>query len=141
MIHIAANTASLSSISWDFIIGGLALFLFGIQFMGDGLKSIAGEKLKDYIDRYTNKPWKGILVGAVITVFIQSSSATSAIAIGFVRAGLMSLEQSVGIIIGANIGTTVTAFLIGLKVEELALYFVFLGVLITLFAKRKKRQS
>lgn len=138
MIHIAANTASLSSISWDFIIGGLALFLFGIQFMGDGLKSIAGEKLKDYIDRYTNKPWKGILVGAVITVFIQSSSATSAIAIGFVRAGLMSLEQSVGIIIGANIGTTVTAFLIGLKVEELALYFVFLGVLITLFAKRKK---
>lgn len=138
MIHIAANTASLSSISWDFIIGGLALFLFGIQFMGDGLKSIAGEKLKDYIDRYTNKPWKGILVGAVITVFIQSSSATSAIAIGFVRAGLMSVEQSVGIIIGANIGTTVTAFLIGLKVEELALYFVFLGVLITLFAKRKK---
>lgn len=138
MIHIAANTASLSSISWDFIIGGLALFLFGIQFMGDGLKSIAGEKLKDYIDRYTNKPWKGILVGAVITVFIQSSSATSAIAIGFVRAGLMSLEQSVGIIIGTNIGTTVTAFLIGLKVEELALYFVFLGVLITLFAKRKK---
>ena len=138
MIHIAANTASLSSISWDFIIGGLALFLFGIQFMGDGLKSIAGEKLKDYIDRYTNKPWKGILVGAVITVFIQSSSAPSAIAIGFVRAGLMSLEQSVGIIIGANIGTTVTAFLIGLKVEELALYFVFLGVLITLFAKRKK---
>lgn len=138
MIHIAANTASLSSISWDFIIGGLALFLFGIQFMGDGLKSIAGEKLQDYIDRYTNKPWKGILVGAVITVFIQSSSATSAIAIGFVRAGLMSLEQSVGIIIGANIGTTVTAFLIGLKVEELALYFVFLGVLITLFAKRKK---
>ena len=140
MIHIAANTASLSSISWDFIIGGLALFLFGIQFMGDGLKSIAGEKLKDYIDRYTNKPWKGILVGAVITVFIQSSSATSAIAIGFVRAGLMSLEQSVGIIIGANIGTTVTAFLIGLKVEELALYFVFLGVLITLFAKRKKHE-
>lgn len=139
MIHIAANTASLSSISWDFIIGGLALFLFGIQFMGDGLKSIAGEKLKSYIDKYTNKPWKGILVGAIITVFIQSSSATSAIAIGFVRAGLMSLEQSVGIIIGANIGTTVTAFLIGLKVEELALYFVFLGVLITLFAKRKKQ--
>ena len=134
MIHTAAQTLTLSSISWDFIIGGLALFLFGIQFMGDGLKSIAGEKLRDYIDKYTNKPWKGILVGTIITVFIQSSSATSAIAIGFVRAGLMSLEQSVGIIIGANIGTTITAFLIGLKVETLALYFVFLGVLITLFA-------
>lgn len=139
MIHTAAQTLTLSSISWDFIIGGLALFLFGIQFMGDGLKSIAGEKLRDYIDKYTNKPWKGILVGTIITVFIQSSSATSAIAIGFVRAGLMSLEQSVGIIIGANIGTTITAFLIGLKVETLALYFVFLGVLITLFAKRKKQ--
>ena len=139
MLHIAASAMTPADISWDFIIGGLALFLFGIQFMGDGLKSIAGEKLREYIDRYTNKPWKGILVGSIITVFIQSSSATSAIAIGFVRAGLMSLEQSIGIIIGANIGTTVTAFLIGLKVEALALYFVFLGVLITLFAKRKKR--
>lgn len=127
-----------ASISWDFIIGGLALFLFGIQFMGDGLKSIAGSKLRDYIDKYTNKSWKGIIVGAVITMFIQSSSATSAIAIGFVRAGLMSLEQSIGIIIGANIGTTVTAFLIGLKIEELALYFVFIGVCISIFSKRKK---
>ena len=139
MLHIAASAMTPANISWDFIIGGLALFLFGIQFMGDGLKSIAGEKLREYIDRYTNKPWKGILVGSIITVFIQSSSATSAIAIGFVRAGLMSLEQSIGIIIGANIGTTVTAFLIGLRVETLALYFVFLGVLITLFAKRKKQ--
>ena len=139
MLHIAASAMTPADISWDFIIGGLALFLFGIQFMGDGLKSIAGEKLREYIDRYTNKPWKGIRVGSIITVFIQSSSATSAIAIGFVRAGLMSLEQSIGIIIGANIGTTVTAFLIGLKVEALALYFVFLGVLITLFAKRKKQ--
>ena len=139
MLHIAASAMTPADISWDFIIGGLALFLFGIQFMGDGLKSIAGEKLREYIDRYTNKPWKGILVGIIITVLIQSSSATSAIAIGFVRAGLMSLEQSIGIIIGANIGTTVTAFLIGLKVETLALYFVFLGVLITLFAKRKKQ--
>ncbi|MFR8591006.1 MAG: Na/Pi symporter, partial [[Clostridium] innocuum] len=104
MLHIAASAMTPADISWDFIIGGLALFLFGIQFMGDGLKSIAGEKLREYIDRYTNKPWKGILVGSIITVFIQSSSATSAIAIGFVRAGLMSLEQSIGIIIGANIG-------------------------------------
>lgn len=138
MFIFASDLLSEVSIRWDFIIGGLALFLFGIEFMGDGLKSIAGSKLRDYIDRYTNKPWKGIIVGAIITVFIQSSSATSAIAISFVRAGLMTLEQSVGIIIGANIGTTVTAFLIGLKIEELALYFVFLGVIVTLFGKRKK---
>ena len=104
MLHIAASAMTPANISWDFIIGGLALFLFGIQFMGDGLKSIAGEKLREYIDRYTNKPWKGILVGSIITVFIQSSSATSAIAIGFVRAGLMSLEQSIGIIIGGVSG-------------------------------------
>ncbi len=138
MLLFSTESISEISIRWDFIIGGLALFLFGIQFMGDGLKSIAGSKLRDYIDRYTSKPWKGILVGAIITVFIQSSSATSAIAISFVRAGLMTLEQSVGIIIGANIGTTVTSFLIGLKVEELALYIVFLGVLVFLFGKRKK---
>lgn len=140
MLHIATSVIEPADISWDFIIGGLALFLFGIQFMGDGLKSIAGEKLKDYIDRYTNRPWKGILVGGIITMLIQSSCATSSIAIGFVRAGLMTMEQSIGVIIGANIGTTVTAFLIGLKVEALALYFVFLGVLITLFASRKKQK-
>lgn len=139
MENMTAGTLTLGSIQWDLIIGGLALFLFGIQYMGDGLKSIAGDKLRDYIDKYTNKPWKGILVGTIITVFIQSSSATSAIAIGFVRAGLMKVDQSIGIIIGANIGTTITAFLIGLKVEDLALYFVFLGVLITLFSKRKKQ--
>ena len=134
----AAEALSLASISWDYIIGGLALFLFGIQFMGDGLKNFAGDKLKSYIDRYTNKPWKGMIVGTIITVFIQSSSATSSIAIGFVRAGLMKLDQSIGVIIGANIGTTITAFLIGLKIEEYALYFIFIGVVITLFAKRKK---
>ncbi|MCI8541015.1 MAG: Na/Pi cotransporter family protein [Erysipelotrichaceae bacterium] len=134
----ATQSINQVSIHWDFIIGGLALFLFGIEFMGNGLKSIAGSKLRDYIDRYTSKPWKGMLVGMILTVFIQSSSATSAIAISFVRAGLMSLEQSVGIIIGANIGTTITSFLIGLKVEALALYFVFLGVLVFMFGKRKK---
>lgn len=138
MLEIATQTLDMSAIQWDYIIGGLALFLFGIDFMGDGLKKLAGEKLKDYIDKFTNKPWKGMIVGCIVTCLIQSSSATSSIAIGFVRAGLMSLEQSVGIIIGANIGTTITAFLIGLKVEAFALYFVFIGVLIQLFAKRKK---
>lgn len=138
MLHIATSTMSWSSIHWDMIIGGFALFLFGIQYMGDGLKSIAGDKLRDYIDKYTSKPWMGIIIGACITTFIQSSSATTAIAIGFVRAGLMRLDQAIGVIMGANIGTTVTAFLIGMKVEEFALYFVFIGVLIVVFSKRKK---
>lgn len=139
-MNIATEALSLSVIQWDLIIGGLALFLFGIDYMGEGLKNVAGDKLKEYIDKYTNKTWKGIIVGILITVLIQSSSATSSIAISFVRAGLMSVPQSIGIIIGANIGTTITAFLIGLNIEELALYFVFIGVMISLFAKRKKQK-
>lgn len=139
-MNIATEALSLSAIQWDLIIGGLALFLFGIDYMGDGLKNAAGDKLKEYIDKYTNKTWKGIIVGTIITLLIQSSSATSAIAISFVRAGLMSVSQSIGIIIGANIGTTITAFLIGLNIEELSLYFVFIGVMISLFAKRKKQK-
>ncbi|MDQ0362982.1 Na/Pi cotransporter family protein [Breznakia pachnodae] len=136
MLHIAT---SIPSIQWDYILGGFALFLFGIEYMGAGLKSIAGDKLRDYIDKYTSKPWMGIIIGALITTFIQSSSATTAIAIGFVRAGIMKLEQAVGIIMGANIGTTITAFLIGLKVEKMSLIFVFIGVIITVFSKRKKQ--
>lgn len=120
------------------ILGGFALFLFGIYYMGEGLKNIAGDKLKYYIEKFTNKPWKGILVGTIITAFIQSSSATTAIAIGFVRAGLMKLDQVFGVIMGANIGTTITSFLIGLKVEEYALFFVFLGVLFVAFSSKKK---
>ncbi len=127
-----------SLIRWDYVLGGFGLFLFGIKFMGDGLKAVAGDKMRDYIDRYTSKIYMGIVVGAVITVLIQSSSATTAITIGFVRAGLMRLEQAVGVIMGANIGTTVTSFLIGLKIENFALYIVFIGAYLVLFTKRKK---
>lgn len=130
--------ATFADISWQEILGGLGLFLFGIQFMGDGLKSLAGEKLKDIIDRYTTKIWMGLIIGALVTIFIQSSSATTAITISFVRAGLMRLDQTIGIILGANIGTTVTAFLVGLKVEKYSLYFVFIGTFLLLFAKRKR---
>lgn len=138
MHYIATQTVV--NIQWDYILGGFALFMFAIGYMGDGLKNIAGEKLRDVIDKYTNKPWKGILVGIIVTIFIQSSIATTAIAIGFVRAGLMSLEQTVGITFGANIGTTVTSFLIGLNIQALAMYFVFIGVMLQLFAKRKKQK-
>ena len=128
---------TLQDIQWDMILGGFGLFLFGIKFMGDGLKSLAGDKLRDYIDKYTSKPLMAILIGALVTIMIQSSSATTAITIGLVRAGLMRLEQAAGIVMGANIGTTVTAFLIGLKVEQFALFFVFAGGVVISFAKRK----
>lgn len=138
MILLTEYTKTWADIDWQFILGGFGLFLFGIKFMGDGLKSLAGDRLRDIIDRFTSKPWMGVLIGLGITALIQSSSATTAITIGFVRAGLMRLDQTVGIIFGANIGTTVTAFLVGLKVEKYALYFVFLGALFILFASRKK---
>lgn len=125
-------------LSWQAILGGFGLFMFGIKFMGDGLKSVAGDKLRDYIDRYTSKPLMAVLIGAVITVLIQSSSATTAITIGLVRAGLMKLEQAAGIVMGANIGTTVTSFLISLRIEKYALFFVFVGALLLVFGKRKK---
>jgi len=105
------------TISWDLIVGGFGLFMFGIKFMGDGLKAVAGDKLRDYIDKYTSKPLMAVAIGAIITCLIQSSSATTAICIGLVRAGLMKLEQAAGIVMGANIGTTITAFIMGLKIE------------------------
>ena len=132
------TTMTFADISWQTILGGLGLFLFGIKFMGDGLKSLAGDKLRDIIDKYTSKPWMGLLIGMAVTLVIQSSSATTAITIGFVRAGLMRLDQTVGIIFGANIGTTITAFLVGLKVERYSLYFIFVGTFLLLFAKRKR---
>ncbi|MFV0379857.1 MAG: Na/Pi cotransporter family protein [Anaerorhabdus sp.] len=125
-------------ISIGAIVGGFGLFLFGIKFMGDGLKSLAGDKLREYIDKYTTKPWMAVIVGVVMTVAIQSSSATTAIVIGLVRAGLMRLEQAAGVVMGANIGTTVTAFIIGLKIEKYSLFFIFIGALIYCFGKRKK---
>lgn len=125
-------------IKWGVFLCGLGLFLFGVVIMGDGLKSLAGNKLKDFIDKYTSKPLQGIVVGAGLTALVQSSSATTAIVIGFIRAGLMSLEQGAGVIIGANIGTTVTSFLIGLNISGLAPYFIVVGAFIILLSKNQK---
>ena len=127
-----------ADIKWGLFLCGLGLFLFGVVIMGDGLKSLAGNKLKDFIDKYTSKPWQGIIVGAGLTALVQSSSATTAIVIGFIRAGLMSLEQAAGVIIGANIGTTVTSFLIGLNISGLAPYLIVAGAFIILLSKNKK---
>lgn len=138
MLLLSTQTVTLSQIQWGMIFGGFGLFLFGCQFMGDGLKSFAGDKLREYIEKYTKSPWQGILIGAGITAFIQSSAATTAITIGLIRAGLMKLNQAVGIIMGANIGTTMTAFLISFNIEGLILYFIFGGAMLMLFASRKK---
>ena len=128
----------MSSISWDMILGGFGLFMFGIQFMGDGLKTAAGDKLRFYIDRYTSSTFSAVLIGIIITIIMQSSSASIAITIGLVRAGLMNLSQAAGIVLGANIGTTVTSFLIGLSVDKYAMYIVFIGAMMICFAKNKR---
>lgn len=129
---------SLADISWDMILGGFGLFMFGITFMGDGLKSVAGDKMKEYIDKYTSNPFSAVLIGIVLTIIMQSSSASTAITIGLVRAGLMNLEQAAGIVFGANIGTTVTSFLISLNIEQYAMYAVFIGAMMICFGKKKK---
>jgi len=120
-----------------YVFGGLALFIFGINMMSDSLRAAAGNKLKAIIEKSTNTPLKGILVGIFLTVLIQSSSGTTALMIGLLRAGLMTLPQSVGIIMGANIGTTITAFIIGLPIADYGLYFVFVGFLMTFMKNRR----
>ena len=120
---------TLADINWPLILAGLGLFLFGIDYMGDGLKSYAGDKLKDIIDKYTSSPLKGILIGALVTCLIQSSSGTTALTIGLIRSGLMNLNQAVGIIMGANIGTVITSVLVGLKISKYAVYFIIIGTL------------
>ena len=129
---------SIASLNWGMILGGFGLFMFGIKFMGNGLKAVAGDKLRDYINRYTSNPVSALMIGIVITIIMQSSSATSAITIGLVRAGLMTLDQAAGIILGATIGTTVTSFLISINIEKYAMFIIFLGTLLICFFKKQK---
>ena len=129
---------TLADIDWPMILAGLGLFLFGIEYMGDGLKGYSGDKMKDIIDKYTSSPFKGIVIGAFVTCLIQSSSGTTALAIGLIRSGLMTLEQSIGIIMGANIGTVITSVFVGLKVSQYAVYFIILGAAFLMFSKNKK---
>ena len=129
---------SLAGMNWGMILGGFGLFMFGIKFMGDGLKAVAGDSLRDYIQKYTSNPVSGLVIGIILTIIMQSSSATSAISIGLVRAGLMTLDQAAGIILGATIGTTVTSFLISINIEKYAMFIVFAGTMLICFAKRRK---
>jgi len=123
------------------LIGGLGLFLFGMSYMGDGLQKAAGSKMKDILAALTKNKLMGVLVGALVTGVIQSSSATTVMVVGFVNAGLMNLNQAVGIIMGANIGTTVTAFLVSLNITKLATALIGIGVFVFLASKKKKTKS
>ena len=118
------------------LAGGLGLFLFGMKLMGDGLEMAAGSKLRGMIERLTKNKYMGALVGLVVTAVIQSSSATTVMVVGFVNAGLMNLAQAVGVIMGANIGTTVTGVMIAINLSAIAPLAVLIGVVMISFIKR-----
>ncbi|MDD5984939.1 MAG: Na/Pi cotransporter family protein [Turicibacter sp.] len=123
------------------LFSGLALFLFGMEFMGDGLENAAGSRLKSFFDKAITNPLKGALVGTIVTAIIQSSSATTVMVVGFVNAGLMSLYQAVGVIMGANIGTTITGQLITFKIDDYIPLFIIIGAALILFMKQEKRKE
>ena len=120
------------------LLGGLALFLYGMQMMSGGLEDAAGNKMKQILEKLTANRFLGVLVGAVITAAIQSSSATTVMVVGFVNSGMMTLRQAVWIIMGANIGTTITGQLIALDVGVLAPLIAFIGVGMIVFLKSQK---
>ena len=120
------------------LFGGLALFLYGMQMMSNGLEAAAGNKMKSILEKLTSNRIKGVLVGAGITAVIQSSSATTVMVVGFVNSGLMTLRQAVWIIMGANIGTTITGQLIALDIGAIAPLFAILGVGAIMFSKNEK---
>lgn len=123
------------------IFGGLGLFLYGMKMMSDSLANVAGAKLRNVLEKMTKNTFVGMLVGIVFTAVVQSSSATTVLVVGFVNAGLMNLYQATGIIMGANIGTTVTGILISLNLSEIAPLFVLTGVIMTMFSKKANVQK
>ena len=120
------------------LLGGLALFLYGMQMMSNGLEDAAGNKMKKILEKLTSNRFLGVAVGVGITAVIQSSSATTVMAVGFVNSGMMTLRQAVWIIMGANIGTTITGQLIALDVGAIAPLFAFIGVALIVFLKAPK---
>ena len=136
-METALNTINFQQMAFTFL-GGLGLFLFCIKYMGDGLQIAAGDRLKYILDKYTTSPFLGVLVGIFVTALIQSSSGTSVITIGLVGAGLLTLRQAIGIIMGANIGTTITTFIIGFNISAYALPILFIGAFCLFFVKIEK---
>ncbi|MEA3494054.1 MAG: Na/Pi cotransporter family protein [Candidatus Margulisiibacteriota bacterium] len=120
------------------LVGGLGLFLLGMKIMSEGLQKIAGKNLRKVLEFLTKNTFMGVFVGAGVTAIVQSSSATTIMLIGFIQAGLMTLKQSIGIIYGANIGTTVTAQIIAFKIHKYALLAIGVGVFLNFFVPRKQ---
>lgn len=118
------------------IMAGVGLFLYGMQLMSDGLQKVAGGKMRTILEKLTTNPFMGLLLGVVFTGIIQSSNATTVLVVSFVNSGLMNLSQSVGVIMGANIGTTVTGQLVSFKLDAIAPIFIIVGVIMVMFIKK-----
>ncbi|MCX4316060.1 MAG: Na/Pi symporter, partial [Lachnospiraceae bacterium] len=118
------------------LMAGLSLFLYGMQMMSDGLQKVAGAKLRNVLAACTKNKLIGLIVGVVVTAIIQSSSTTTVLVVSFVNAGLMNLSEAVGIILGANIGTTVTGQLLALNLTAFAPVFAIVGVVMIMFFKK-----
>lgn len=141
-LPVLAAGESAQAMNWGVmgmqLFGGLALFLYGIEQMADALKAVAGERMKSILAKLTTNRFMGAVTGAFVTAVIQSSSVTTVLVVGFITAGLMSLAQSVGVIMGANIGTTITAQIVAFKVTKAALLMVGVGFTM-LFASKTER--
>ena len=122
------------------LLGGVGLFLFGMKYMSDGLNQVAGKKMKLLLEKLTRNRFKGFLLGVLVTAVIQSSSATTVMLMGFLNAGIMDLAQATGVIIGANIGTTITAVLIAIDVSAIAPFCIFIGTVMALFSKKQTQK-
>ena len=123
------------------LCGGLALFLYGMHMMSDGLEAVAGERMKQILEKLTSSTFKGVLVGTLITAIIQSSSATTVMLVGFVNSGLMALENTVGVIMGSNIGTTMTGILMSIGISDIAPLIAIAGVCLIMFTKDEKKNN
>ena len=123
------------------VIGGLGLFIYGIHLMGSGLHRAAASRMRKILGSLTRNAFAGVLVGAGVTSLVQSSSATTVMLVGFVNAGLMTLKQSLGVILGANVGTTITAQLIAFNLTAYALPIIGAGMLVNLVSKKKSHKA
>jgi phosphate:Na+ symporter len=128
------------SLAMNLVIG-LSFFLYGMKLLGDGLQKAAGDSLRRILQALTNHPVKGVLVGLTVTSIIQSSSATTVMVVGFVNAGLMTLRQAMGVIFGANIGTSITAQIIVFKLQDVIWAFLLVGILMEFFVKRRTTKA
>ena len=142
---LAETASEAAQISWFFLgiglLGGLSLFLYGMERMSDALKNVAGEKMKDILGMLSNNRIMGMITGAIVTAIIQSSSVTTVMLVGFVTANLMSLSQTIGVIMGSNIGTTITAQIVAFKVTKYALLLMAVGFGMLFSSKKEKIQQ